>query len=219
MKQIIIVLLSVIVLILGYNLYSDYQRFHSPGTDYVSNQKIDLNYHDQTIVQNYHQAIEDVNGFVRLSWANNDVDVRNPDDDDDDTKALVNEYTKKLGIVKMYEKRLIESAKMKSEGLNDKDVIAFETSGFKGKEYDEFVKRKFLMDTFKSNPEKYSLKVGDYSSFVYELQKILVKKGHNIPIDGLFRDITFKAVGEFEQKNGLFPDGKVDAVTLDYLIR
>ena len=75
------------------------------------------------------------------------------------------------------------------------------------------------MDTFKSNPEKYSLKVGDYSSFVYELQKVLVKKGHNIPIDGLFRDITFKAVGEFEQKNGLFPDGKVDAVTLDYLLR
>ena len=219
MKQIIIALLAIILLILSYNLYSDYKRFHSPGTDYVSSQKIDLNYHDQTILQNYYQAIEDVNGFMRLAWANIDVDVRNPDDDDDDTKALVNEYTKKLGVVKMYETRLIQSAKMKSKGLNDKDVIGFEESGFKGKEYDEFIKRKFLMDTFKSNPEKYSLKVGDYSSFVYELQKILVKKGHNIPIDGLFRDITFKAVGEFEQKNGLFPDGKVDAVTLDYLLR
>lgn len=219
MKQIIIVLLAAIVLILGYNLYSDYHRFHSPGSDYVSNQKIDLNYHDETILQNYHQAIEDVNGFVRLSWVNNNVDVRNPDDDDDDTKALVNEYAKKLGVVKMYETRLIQSAKMKSEGLNDKDVIAFEESGYKAKDYNEFIKRKFLMETFKSNPEKYSLKVGDFSSFVYELQKILVKKGYNIPVDGLFKQTTIEALGAFEQKNGLFPDGKLDAVTLDYLLR
>ena len=219
MKQILLALLTIIILILGYNLYSDYKRFHTPGTDYVSDQKIDLNYHDQTVLQNYHQAIEDANGFVRLSWTNNDVDVRNPDDDDDDTKALVNQYTKKLGIVKLYETRLIQSAKMKSKGLNDKDVIAFETSGFKGKEYDEFIKRKFLMETFKSNPEKYSLNIGDFNTFVFELQKVLVQKGYNIPVDGLFRDTTFKAVGEFEKKNGLFPDGKIDVVILDYLLR
>ncbi|WP_298397720.1 peptidoglycan-binding domain-containing protein [Flavobacterium sp.] len=219
MKQIIIVLLAVIVLILGYNLYSDYQRFHSPGSDYVSNQKIDLNYYDAATLQNYYQAIEDANSYVRMAWVNDDVDVRNPEDDDDDTKAVVSGYTKKLGIVKLYEEKLVQSAKMKSEGLNDKDVIAFEESGYKAKDYNEFIKRKFLMETFKSNPEKYSLKVGDFSSFVFELQKILVKKGYNIPVDGLFKDTTIKAIGAFEQKNGLFPDGKVDAVTLDYLLR
>jgi len=219
MKQIIITLLVVIFLLLGYNLYSDYKRFHSPGSDYVSSQKIDLNYYDSATLQNYYQAIEDANGYVKMAWTNNDVDVRNPEDDDDATKAVVSGYTKKLGIVKLYENKLVQSAKMKSEGLTDKDVIAFEESGFKGKDYNEFIKRKFLMEAFKSNPEKYSLKVGDYSSFVYELQKILVKKGYNIPIDGLFRDITLKAVGAFEQKNGLFADGKIDAVTLDYLLR
>ena len=219
MRQIIITLLVVLLLILGFNLYSDYKRFHSPGSDYVSTQKIDLNYYDSTTLQNYYQAIEQVNAYVRTAWANDDVDVRNPEDDDEDTKAVVSGYTKKLGIVKLYEEKLVQSAKMKSEGLNDKDVIAFEESGFKGKDYNEFIKRKFLMDTFKSNPEKYSLKVGDFNSFVFELQKILVKKGYNIPVDGLFRDITLKAVGAFEQKNGLFADGKVDAVTLDYLLR
>ncbi|MBY0486239.1 MAG: peptidoglycan-binding protein [Flavobacteriaceae bacterium] len=219
MKQIIITLLIIIFLLLGYNLYSDYKRFHSPGSDYVSTQKIDLHYYDSTTLQNYYQAIEDANGYVKMAWTNDDVDVRNPEDDDDDTKAVVSGYTKKLGIVKLYEEKLVQSAKMKSEGLNDKDVIAFEESGYKAKDYNEFIKRRFLMETFKSNPEKYSLKVGDYSSFVYELQKILVKRGYNIPVDGLFRDITLKAVGEFEQKNGLFPDGKIDAVTLDYLLR
>jgi hypothetical protein len=219
MKQIIIALLVVVFLILGFNLYSDYKRFHSPGSDYVSIQKIDLNYYDSTTLQNYYQAIEEVNSYVRTAWANDDVDVRNPEDNDNDTKTVVSGYTKKLGIVKLYENKLVQSAKMKSEGLNNKDVISFEESGFKAKDYNEFIKRKFLMETFKNNPEKYSLKVGDYSSFVFELQKILVKKGYNIPVDGLFRDITLKAIGAFEQKNGLFADGKVDAVTLDYLLR
>jgi hypothetical protein len=219
MKQIIIVLLIVILLILGFNLYSNYKRFHSPGSDYTSIQKIDLNYYDSTTLQNYYQAIEDVNSYVRMAWANDDVDVRNPEDDDEDTKAVVSGYTKKLGIVKLYEEKLVQSAKMKSEGLNDNDVLAFEESGFKAKDYNEFIKRKFLMETFKSNPEKYSLKLGDFNSFVFELQKILVKKGYKIPVDGLFKDTTLKAIGAFEQKNGLFADGKVDAVTLDYLLR
>ena len=219
MKQIIIALLAIILLILGYNLYSDYKRFHSPGTDYVSNQKIDKNYYDKITIQNYYQAIEDVNGYVRMAWANDDVDVRNPEDNDDDTKTIVAGYTQKLGVVKMYEDRLIQSAKMKSEGLTDKDVIAFDESGFKSRDYDEFIKRKFLIDSFKNNPEKYSLKVGDYGSFIFELQRLLVKKGYDIPVDGVFRDITLKAIGQFELKNGLLPDGKIDTVTLDYLMR
>ena len=219
MKQILIVILLVIVLIFGYNCYSDYQRFHAPGTDYVSVEKIDLNYHDKATLLNYYQAIEDVNGFVRLAWATNGVDVRNPENDDEDTKALVNEYTKKLGIVKFYEDRLILSAQIKSRGLSNKDVIAFENSGFSGKAYDAYLKRQFVMQTFQSNPEKYSLKVGDYSSFVFELQKMLVSKGYTIPVDGLFRDITLQAIQSFEKKNKLFPDGKVDVVMLNYLLQ
>lgn len=219
MKQITIALLSIIIIILGYNLYSNYQRFNSPGSDYVSNQKIDLNYYDATTLQSYYQAIEDANSYVKMAWANDDVDVRNPEDDDDDTKAVVSGYTKKLGIVKLYEEKLVQSAKMKSEGLNDKDVIAFEESGYKAKDYNEFIKRKFLMETFKSNPEKYSLNIGDSNTFIFELQKILVKKGYNIIVDGLFKENTMNAIREFEQKNGLFPDGELDAVTLDYLLR
>ncbi|MBL7886510.1 MAG: peptidoglycan-binding protein [Flavobacterium sp.] len=132
---------------------------------------------------------------------------------------MVNQYTKKLGAVKFYEDRLAISAQIKSKGLSDNDVIAFEKSGFSGKKYDDFLKSRFLMETFQSNPEKYSLKIGDYSSFVFELQKMLVKKGYNIPVDGLFKENTFQAIQSFETKNSLFADGKVDAVMLDYLFR
>ena len=66
MKQIIIALLIVILLILGFNTYqSYYNRFHSPGSDYVSRQKIDLNYYDKTTLQNYYQAIEDANSLCK----------------------------------------------------------------------------------------------------------------------------------------------------------
>ena len=46
-----------------------------------------------------------------------------------------------------------------------------------------------------------------------------MEKGYEIPIDGLFRDITFNAVRVFEEKNGLFPDGKIDMLTLEYLVQ
>lgn len=219
MKQILIVILIVILLIFGYNQYSDYKRFHSPGVDYVSDKKIDLNYHDKNFLLNYYQAIEDLNSYVRTQWVTQNVDVRNPEDNDEDTKNAVLGYNKKLGTVKFYEDKLVESAILKNQGISNKEIIVFEQNGLKAKDYNQFLKRKFLIDTYKSNPEKYSLKVGDYSSFIYELQKKLVEKGYEIPIDGLFRDITFNAVRAFEEKNGLFPDGKVDLLTLEYLVQ
>jgi hypothetical protein len=219
MKQILIVILVVILLIFGYNQYSDYKRFHSPGVDYVSDKKIDLNYHDKNFLLNYYQAIEDLNSYVRTQWVTQDVDVRNPEDDDKDTQNAVLGYNKKLGIVKFYEDKLVESAILKKQGISNKEIVFFEQNGLNAKDFKQFLKRKFLMDTYKSNPEKYSLKVGDYSSFIFELQKKLVEKGHEIPIDGLFRDITFNAVRAFEEKNGLFPDGKVDMLTLEYLVQ
>lgn len=219
MKQILIVILFVILLIFGYNQYSDYKRFHSPGVDYVSDKKIDLNYHDKNFLLNYYQAIEDLNSYVRTQWVTQDVDVRNPEDDDKDTQNAVLGYNKKLGIVKFYEDKLVESAILKKQGISNKEIVFFEQNGLNAKDFKQFLKRKFLMDTYKSNPEKYSLKVGDYSSFIFELQKKLVEKGHEIPIDGLFRDITFNAVRAFEEKNGLFPDGKVDLLTLEYLVQ
>lgn len=219
MKQILIVILVVILLIFGYNQYSDYKRFHSPGVDYVSDKKIDLNYHDKNFLLNYYQAIEDLNSYVRTQWVTQDVDVRNPEDDDKDTQNAVLGYNKKLGIVKFYEDKLVESAILKKQGISNKEIVFFEQNGLNAKDFKQFLKRKFLMDTYKSNPEKYSLKVGDYSSFIFELQKKLVEKGHEIPIDGLFRDITFNAVRAFEEKNGLFPDGKVDLLTLEYLVQ
>lgn len=48
-----------------------------------------------------------------MQWVTQDVDVRNPEYDDEDTKNAVLGYNKKLGTVKFYEDKLVESAVLK----------------------------------------------------------------------------------------------------------
>jgi len=57
------------------------------------------------------------------------------------------------------------------------------------------------------------------SPLIFEVQKILVKKGYDIPLDGVFRNITIDALTKFEAENQLFADGKLDALTLDALLK
>ena len=65
---------------------------------------------------------------------------------------------------------------------------------------------------------KNTLFYGEKSAFVYELQKLLTKKGFDIPVDGVYQNITSDALKSFEEKNNLFPDGKVDLMTLKALL-
>jgi|GEM_PF-616108 len=219
MKKLLIAFLIIVILMFAYTQYRDYKRFHAPEIDYVSKKEIDKNYYNPLVLQQYYQAVEDVNSYVRLQWNTQGIDVRHPEDDDIDTKYAVKGYTSLLANVKVYEDKLVQSLEMKKNGYNNKYVINFEKSGVSPKEYDQFLKNQFLVDCLQSNPEKYALRVGDYGPFVLEIQKLLAKKGYELPIDGVFREITLKCVGAFEQKNGLFPDGKIDAITLDYLMR
>ena len=121
MKQLIILLLLIIFFIIGYGQYSQYKRFNSPNVDYKTDKQLDLEYHNQELVINYHKAIEDLNSFVMLQWTANDIDVRTPDDDDEETKLAVATYAKKLAIIKYYETKLEKSASLKEKGISNKE--------------------------------------------------------------------------------------------------
>lgn len=219
MKQIIITLLLVILAIVGYSQYKTYKRFHSPGIDYVINDRTDLNYYDQNFLKNYFIAIEDLNAFVRIQWNVYDLDVRNPKEDDNDSKTAFANYSKKLGTVKFYESRLIQSSTLKQKGLKDNDIRLFEEYGYSTDNYLEYIKEQKLREMYHQNPEKFSLKIGDTNSFVFEIQKRLIQKGFTIPSDGIFKEITENALKKFQEKHKLFPNGKIDLITLDYLLR
>jgi peptidoglycan hydrolase-like protein with peptidoglycan-binding domain len=63
------------------------------------------------------------------------------------------------------------------------------------------------------------LKRGDKGSDVWALQKILVYKQYEIPIDGIFSEETERAVKELQQASDHYPSGIVDEALLRVMIK
>ena len=216
MKQIIIFLLVIIAGLIGYGKYSQYKRYNSPELDYKSTKNIDLNYHDQEVVMNYYSAIESLNSYIAMQWSANKIDVRTPEDDDSETKIAVEGYSKKLARVKYYEALLEESATHKENGLSNKEIKGIEIRGMDIEMLENKVKMKLIKSMFDPST---AIKTKDESAFIYEVQKHLVKNGFNIKVDGIYWQETSDAIKAFEEKNQLFADGQLDALTVDLLIR
>ncbi len=204
MKQIIIFLLIVIVGIMGYNMYKKYQRFNPPNYTYTIPQTIDANHPNKALLLDYHEAVSALNGYVITQWSSNGIDVRNPKKDNAETLAAVAEYGKKIANVNFFESQLTAS--------EEKKPVETEPNAA--------MERKMLVaEMFNANPSTNSLKPGERSALVYEIQRLLIQHGDSITQDGLFRTETFNALKAFEEKNGLFPDGKLDALTLNALLK
>ncbi len=203
MKQIIIFLLLVIIGIMGYNLYTKYKRFSLNEYAYKTPDDLDLTDADQGVLLDYYKAIEAVNGYVITQWSTHEIDVRNPKKDNEVTKAAVAVYREKLAAVSYYE-ILLRNPRKVSEEKPRKEIES---------------KKELILKSFYANPKANELQLGEQNALVYEIQRLLIEKGDSILHDGLFRTETFNALKNFEERNGLFPDGKLDAITLDYLLR
>lgn len=203
MKQIIIFLLLIVIGIMGYNVYQRYQRFHPPNYEYKSSETVDASHPDKALLLNYYEAVEALNGVVITQWSANGIDVRNPKDDNKQTLAAVSDYNKKLGFVKYFESQLLNAPA--------KEPVRREHS-------EEETKKMLLAEMFHANPAANSLRLGDKGALVYEIQRVLIQKGDSIRHDGVFSTETFNALKSFEEKHGLLADGKLDAITLQYLL-
>lgn len=217
MKQIIIFLLVIILLLIGYSQYKQYKRFTPPEYEYSKNELIDLNYHDKSFLLDYYKAIENLNGYVITQWSTNDFDVRNPGDDDEDIQAAVAVYNEKLGVVKFYEDQLLKSKSLKEQGLTNADIILLENMGVTQEELKKSEANKKIISLFKNNISQ--LRLGQRNAFVYELQKLLVNEGYDIPTDGVYAQITMDAIRKFEESKDLYPDGNIDILTLEALLK
>lgn len=215
MKKLIIALIVIIVLIFAYNQYKEYQRFHPDNFNYKSSENIDLEYYNQDVVYSYFEAVQALNGFANMQWNVNEINVKSPEDDDESTTFVVNEYRKKLAKVKYYESKLEASKQLKDEGLANAQIKAKleGNTAPKNSEVAEFNAK--IKSMF--NPSS-KIRLGEKSAFIYEIQKVLVKKGYDIPVDGVYKNITQDAIYKFEEDNNLFPDGNLDVLTLDALL-
>ena len=204
MKQIIIFLLILILAAIGYGQYAKYKRFSLTEYEYKVPENLDVNLADKGLLLDYYEAVETVNGHVITQWSSDGIDVRNPADDDEEELAAVSEYRKKLANVKFYEAQLLNP----SEAEKPKKAPS-ETE----------LKKQMTRGMFYANPSANELRRGERSAMVYEIQRLLNEKGDSIEHDGLFNVETFNALKAFEEKNKLFPDGKLDAITLEYLLK
>lgn len=216
MKQIIIFLLIIIVAIIGYGKYSDYKRYNSPEVDYKTKKNIDVNYHNQETVFNYHSAIEDLNSFIMMQWSSNNIDVRTPESDDIETKLAVEKYAKKLAKVNYFEAILENSSKLKEEGLDNTEIQFIEVNGIDIETYNRRLKSDKIKKLYNSNIKLYN---GSKNAIIYEVQKELNKRGHKIQIDGVYRIETFNAIKNFEEKNNLLADGYLDELTIEMMFQ
>lgn len=218
MKKILILILTVIVLIFAYNQYNEYQRFHPKNANYKTSDAIDINYHDQSTVYQYYEAVTSLNNYVTSQWSANEIDVKSPEKDDAETQLAVNNYSKKLAKVKFYEAILVQSKTLKNRGFNNTDIINIETKNISEEVYKKDLKAEHFKQIMIESLPKTNLRDGEKSAFVYEVQKLLIQKGYDIPLDGVYKTITSEAIKRFEEKQQLFPDGKIDRITLDLLL-
>lgn len=216
MKQLIILLLLIIAFIIGFGKYQQYKRYNSPKVDYKTEKKLDLEYYNQELVLNYHKAIEDLNSFVMMQWTVNDIDVRTPEYDDEETKIAVAKYVDKLAIIKYYEVKLEKSASLKQSGLSNKEIQFLEETGTDLKAYKHRQEVDKIKSMFNANEK---MIYGQKSALIYEVQKRLVANGLDIKVDGLYKIETLNAIKIFEEKNNLFADGFLDVLTLDALFK
>ncbi|WP_299667786.1 peptidoglycan-binding domain-containing protein [uncultured Polaribacter sp.] len=214
MKQLIILLLIIILGIIGYGQYSKYKRYNSPNVDYTTEKKLDIKYHNQETVINYYKAKEALNSFVMLQWTANDIDVRTPKDDDNETKHAVGLYAEKLAVVKFYEAKLEKSAILKEDGISNKEIKFLEETGTDLKEYQHSLETKKIISMFDDTQK---LSYGQTSALIFEVQKKLVQNGFDLKIDGIYKIETRTAIKGFEEKNNLYADGYLDVLTLDAL--
>ena len=216
MKQIIIFLLLIIAFFIGYGKYNQYKRYNSSEVNYKTEKKIDLEYHNQELVINYNKAIEELNSFVMLQWAANNIDVRTPEDDDTKTKDAVTKYAEKLAIVNYYESKLEKSVVLKEKGISNEEIKFIEKTGTDLKSHQKTLATNKIKSLFDASKK---MKYGEKNPLIFEVQKILISKGHVLTEDGIFKKETMNAIKSFEEQNNLLADGYLDILTLDVLFK
>lgn len=218
MKKLLITTLIIIVLIFSFNKYQDYKRFNGPKTNYKISTEIDYNYHDKVILYNYQNAISLLDGFVNTQWSAHNIDIINPKEDTKKVQLAMNTYAQKLAEIKHYEKILLQSTQLKAKGLSNNEIQLFEKTGLTEKEYATQQKKKKYAQLIRNSYNGEAIRPGQKSALIFEVQKLLIKHGFAIKNDGVYQTETALAIKAFETKHNLLPDGKLDSISLEYLL-
>ncbi|WP_421762964.1 peptidoglycan-binding domain-containing protein [Ekhidna sp.] len=200
MKKILFVILIITLPLIAYFQYKDYKRFNPPTSyEYIINDGVDVNYHDQLVVDEYFTKSLEIGSFARMVWNNHSIDVRFPDQNSELAMNSAANYNRLISRVKQLEAILLNSTSLKEENFSNEDIKLIESG--------------MPVSLVKSNSDEVeiiALTLGDQNRYVWELQKRLIAKGYDHQLDGLFGTDTQTALISYQRDNGFYPSGRMN---------
>jgi Putative peptidoglycan binding domain len=190
--------------------YDRYRRFHPPSEyGWPVHADIDPDYHDPEAVKRYIELGEGAASYARYIWKKQGIDVKRENPSDPEAKAYADTYRRYLASARHLEQKLLQSADLKKRGFSNEQIRRIEQEGISP----ETLQIKELTEN------KVLSVIGDEGPLVFEIQTLLKKRGLNLPVDGIFRDETDRAIRLFQQEQSLYPSGKMDERTFRRLLQ
>lgn len=200
MKKLLVVIIVISLPLIVFFQYQNYKRFNPPTDyEYVSASEVDVNYHDQILVEEYYSKIVEASAYARQKWSNEGVDVRFPDTNSETELNISKYYNTLIGRIKYLESKLNQSRDLKINGYNNQEIVRIE-NGVSPVLVSWADHRESLVD----------LAVGDKGDKVWVLQKQLIKKGYVHTLDGIFEGETRNAIRKFQVDNDYYPSGEMN---------
>ncbi len=209
MKRLAWLIVILAVPIIVYFQYKKHKRFNPPTLySYPTNDSIDVQYFDPSIVLQYYKNVYTIESVSRQLWYEKGIDIRFPDLTIEGSRSELDYYTSLWATTKILEKQLINSTRLKSQGLNNIDIRRIVVEGV--------MPSTINLDRWRMLE---NLKQGNEGQPVWELQKLLIDKGYELPFDGVFGLETYDQLIEFQKSKGLIPSGIVDIKTITKLVQ
>lgn len=208
MKRLLLVVIIILLGVIAYFQYENYKRFTPPSSYSLAiSSDIDVNYYDPVILQQYYDNVYALNAFGRERWANEGIDVRYPETDNKSQEAA-NYYNSTLSITNRLKDLLVYSEKLKKDGFNNDQIKQIIEKGISPENLGILYNDSFI-----------GLAYGDESDEVWEIQKMFIGLGYDIPLDGKFGLETENAVKDYQTKNELYASGEINFRTLKKLLK
>lgn len=207
MKKLVFIVIIVTLPVMAFFQFQNYRRFNPPvAYEYAISENIDVNYHDQNLVDEYFEKAIEIGAFARLKWRNEGLDVRFPNAGNQADVNAAKYWNELVARVRLLEGKLEQSSNLKTQGLTNEEIRIVE-SGF------QVANLSLLQD--QQNIQ--AIQVGDQSRFVWMVQKRLIDKGYEHVLDGLFGDDTQNAILSFQRDQNIYPEGLINEETFELL--
>lgn len=205
MKRLFYLLAIVVLPIVAWVEIDRYRRLHAPGDyAYAIPDSLDWDYHDPELLISFLQSASQAEAYARGTWREHKIDVLRPSPRDAEAQFHARTYAAYRAAAQVLEQKLLRAARLKRQGWTQAQIRQWESDSTRE-----------ILELLTNNPVIAEL--GQKSPLVYEVQRLLARKGYTLPIDGNFQEITRTALLQYQSDHQLYPSGLLDRYTLHHL--